>query len=147
MPRSPDEKENVGVSHGRWGEEVAVAELRVEGFEIVERNVHPCKDDRRIELDVIAYDPRRDLLVFVEVKQHKARSARQRRLRSLDRRKRMLVGRGCRAWLLRHHWQGAYRFDVIEVYGTPESGRPAEVDHVEHVRLFKSREQFVDWEN
>lgn len=145
MPQSRED--NVGVVHGRWGEEVAVAELRVEGYEIVERNVRPCRDDKRIEIDIVAYEPQRDLLVFVEVKQHKTRSDRQRRLRSLDRRKQNLLRRACRTWLLSHHWQGAYRFDVVEVYGTPESGRPAEVDHIRHVRLFKSPEHFVDWEN
>lgn len=68
MPR-PHEDENVGVRHGRWGEDVAAEQLRLEGLTVIERNVRPCPDDRRIEIDIIAYDRRQDVLVFVEVKQ------------------------------------------------------------------------------
>lgn len=146
MPRRR-EASNVGVRHGQWGEDVAAAQLRVEGLTVLERNVRPCREDRRIEIDIIAYDRRLDVLVFVEVKQHKARSPYQRRLRSIDRRKRALLCRGCRTWLLRNKWEGSYRFDVVEVYGTPESAARAEVDHIRHVRLFKDAERFVNWEN
>lgn len=147
MRRRPEDGRNVGVVHGAWGEEVAAAQLRAEGLVIVERNARPCRGDGRIEIDVIAYDRRLDLLVFVEVKQHAARSARQSRLRSISRRKRELLRRGCRTWLARNRWRGSYRFDVIEVYGTPESREPAEVDHIRHVRLFADGERFVDWES
>ncbi len=142
--RAPD---NVAVRHGRWGEEVAATQLRVEGLVIIERNVRPCPDDRRIEIDIVAYDRALDILVFVEVKQHKTRSAYQKRLRSVTRHKQDLLRRGCRTWLLRNRWEGSYRFDVVEVYGTPEGTAPAEVDHIRHVRLFPREEQFVNWEN
>ncbi len=145
MPRQ-HEREPIAAIRGRWGEDVAVAQLRVEGLTIVERNVRPCRDDRRIEIDVIAYDRRLDLLVFVEVKQHATRTDRQRRMRSVDRRKMDLLRRGCRTWLLKNRWSGAYRFDVIEVYGTPDSPAAAEVDHIRHVRLFTRPERFVNWE-
>ncbi|MCR5413577.1 MAG: YraN family protein [Kiritimatiellae bacterium] len=146
MPRRLDERPNVGRVHGAWGEDVAVAQLEVEGLVIIERNVRPCKDDKRIEIDAIAYDRKRDILIFVEVKQHAARSERQSRLRSLTKRKQELLRRGCRAWILRNKWQGAYRFDVIEVYGVPDARAVAEVDHIRHVRLFADREHFVNWE-
>ena len=147
MSVSPDRKENIGVAHGRWGEDVAVEQLRVEGLVVIERNVRPCRADRRIEIDIVAYDRRLDILVFVEVKQHAVRTDRQRRMRSVDRRKRDLIRRGCRAWLAANHWDGAYRFDVIEVYGTPEDGAPSEVDHIRHVRLFPESERVVNWED
>ena len=51
-PKAP----NVGVEHGAWGEDVAVEYLRVHGYEIVDRNVRPCRRDQRLEIDVIAYD-------------------------------------------------------------------------------------------
>lgn len=138
---------NIGVAHGSWGEEVAAEQLRIEGLVIVERNARPCTADRRIEIDVIAYDRRQDVLVFVEVKQHKTRSPYQRRMRSVSKHKLDLLRRGCRTWLMKNRWHGAYRFDVIEVYGDPEGGKPAEVDHIMHVRLFKDGEHFVNWED
>ena len=144
MP-APRRAANVGVAHGAWGEDVAVEWLRARGYVIVDRNVHPCLADRRLELDVVAYDRALDLMVFVEVKQHAARSDYQRRLRSLDRRKRLAVAHACRSWLRWNRWRGSYRFDVIEVYGTPGSGRRPEVDHVERVVLFKGEDRFVNW--
>ena len=142
---SRPENENIGVRHGVWGEEVAVEFLRIHGYEVVDRNVRPCRRDRRLEIDVIAYDKMYDVMVFVEVKQHAARSPYARRLRSVDRRKMQLLRRACRAWLAREKWRGGYRFDVVEVYGSPGSGVRAEIDHIPGVRLFESRERFVRW--
>ena len=42
MPLRP-KVPNVGVEHGAWGEDVAVEYLRVHGYEIVDRNVRPCR--------------------------------------------------------------------------------------------------------
>lgn len=140
------EAPNIGLEHGRWGEDVAVEQLRVEGLVILDRNARPCRADRRIELDIVAYDRKLDILVFVEVKQHLTRSPYQRRLRSINRHKLELLRRGCRAWILANHWQGAYRFDVIEVYGGPGSILRPEVDHIKHVRLFRKVSEFVNWE-
>lgn len=144
MPRQREEG-NVGAEHGRWGEDVASEFLRIHGYEIVERNARPCRRDRRIEIDVVAYDRMYDVMVFVEVKQHSARSDRARRLWSVDRRKLDLLRRACRAWLRKERWQGGYRFDVIEVYGTPRSSSAPEIDHIPNVRLFVKGERFVDW--
>ena len=74
MPRQRRETSNVGVRHGEWGEDVAVEFLRVHGYEIVDRNVRPCSRDRRLEIDVVAYDRMYDVMAFVEVKQHAAKS-------------------------------------------------------------------------
>ncbi len=136
---------NVGVAHGAWGEEVAAEWLRRKGFEISARNVRPCRWDRRLEIDLVARRKRDGLLVFVEVKQHKRRSERGARLRSVDRRKKDLLRKACRAWLVRNRWRGAYRFDVIEVYGWPGMPGRVEVDHVERVRLFTTAERYVNW--
>ena len=128
---------NVGVEHGAWGEDVAVEYLRIHGYEIVDRNVHPCRRDQRLEIDVIAYDRMFDVMAFVEVKQHARRS--------LTRHKKDLLRRACRTWLARERWKGGYRFDVIEVYGEPNSRMKAEIDHVPGVRLFERSERYVRW--
>ncbi|MBO7482867.1 MAG: YraN family protein [Kiritimatiellae bacterium] len=142
MPQRP-EAANAGVEHGRWGEDVAVEHLRSLGYVIVERNSRPCRWDRRLEIDVVAYDRKTDTMVFVEVKQHKAHSDRERRLRSIDRRKLDLLRKACRAWTGRNRWRGARRFDVVEVFGEP--GGRAEIDHVERVRLFERPDRYVNW--
>lgn len=143
MQRPPD-GDNVGVEHGRWGEDVAVAELRRKGYMIVERNARPCVRDRRLEIDIVAYDRQSDAMVFVEVKQHSCRSQFQKRLRSIDKRKLSNLRRAFNAWRRSNRWNGAYRFDVVEVYGRPWSVRP-EIDHIERVRIFAPFGRFVRW--
>lgn len=134
---------NVGVAHGEWGEAVATEYLRRGGYEIVDRNVRPVRDDARLEIDIVAFDRRNDAMVFVEVKQHAARTTCQRRLRSVDRAKRQNLRRACNAWRRVNRWHGAFRFDVIEIYGIP--GRKPEIDHIDHVELFPRKERFVKW--
>ena len=137
---------NVGVAHGAWGEDVAAEVLRRKGYEILARNVRPCAWDRRLEIDVVAYDREADTLTFVEVKQHAQHSPYERRLRSVDTRKKHLLKVACNTWRKQHHWTGGYRFDVIQVFGVPGQGVP-EVDHIQHVNLFVPRERAVNWEN
>jgi len=139
MARRP----NVGVEHGAWGEDVAVERLRLEGLQIVDRNVRPCRD-QRLEIDVIAYDHASNAMVFVEVKQHAKHAEGERRIRSVDREKLRRLRRACNAWRRYNRWQGNYRFDVVEVFGTPGS-RP-EIDHVRQVNLFTPPLRFVRWD-
>ena len=136
--------DNVGVVHGEWGEAVATEFLRRSGFEIVDRNSCPVAKDGRLEIDIVAWDRRSDTMVFVEVKQHAQLSPYARRLRSVDRRKRDNLRRACNAWRRVNKWHGAYRFDVIEIYGVPEGGRPV-IDHIPNVALFARPERFVKW--
>ena len=131
-------------SHGAWGEDVAAEYLRRGGFEIIERNTQPVRDDQRLEIDIVAWERKTDTIVFVEVKQHATLSPYARRLRSVDRRKRENLRRACNAWRRTNRWHGAYRFDVIEIYGTPDGGRPV-IDHIERVELFARRGRFVKW--
>ena len=135
---------NVGVAHGQWGESEAASFLRRQGYVIIERNSRPCSRDERLEVDIVAYDREAESIVFVEVKQHASCSQYQTRLRSVDRGKMDNLRRACRAWLRKNNWQGAYRFDVVEVYGIPEGDAP-EIDHIERVNLFAAREKFVNW--
>lgn len=136
---------NVGVANGTWGEAVACDYLRVIGYEILERNSRPCSWDQRYEIDIIAYDRKRDTIVFVEVKQHKMRSFAQRRLRSICRHKKQLLLTACKAWLRKNRWRTGYRFDVVEIYGDPETKERVEVDHIERVQLFEDGRRFVNW--
>ena len=135
---------NVGVLHGMWGETVAVDHLRRHGYEIVERNSRPVERDERLEIDIVAWDRRKDAMVFIEVKQHAKPSPYARRLQSVDRRKRMNLRRACNAWRRTNKWHGAFRFDVIEIYGVPEGGKPV-IDHISDVELFAKRGRFVNW--
>lgn len=144
MPGRRPDGGNIAVEHGRWGEDIAVSSLRRRGFEIIERNSRPCKYDRRLEIDIIAYDRRNDVMVFVEVKQHSSKSEWQRRMRSVNKRKLMNLRRACNAWKWENAYKGGFRFDVIEIYGEPGRGSP-EVDHIERVCLFERPQRFVRW--
>lgn len=141
---SPQPENNVGVAHGEWGEDVAVDYLRRGGYEIVDRNARPVKADRRLEIDIVAFDWKNDAMVFFEVKQHASHASYERRLRSIDKRKRQNLRRACDAWRRTNRWHGGFRFDVIEVYGEP--GRRPEIDHISHLDLFAKRGRFVRWE-
>ncbi len=143
MPTRP-KSENLGVGRGLWGESVAVDYLRRNGFEIVDRNARPHEKDHRLEIDIVAFERATDTMVFVEVKQHANLSGYSRRLRSVDRRKRLNLRRACDAWRRAQKWRGAFRFDVIEVYGVPEGGT-AIIDHIPKVNLFVRGERFVKW--
>lgn len=134
--------ENIGVVHGRWGEDVAVAQLRREGLQIMARNVRPCAYDRRLEIDIVAYDRQTDAAVFVEVKQHASHREGEGLLRSVDKRKRRLLRTACDAWRRSNRWRGAYRFDVVEVYGVPGGDLP-EILHVRRVNLFVPPSRFA----
>lgn len=138
------EAANVGVARGAWGEDVAADFLRRRGFLIVDSNACPVKKDRRLEIDLVAWEEATDTMVFVEVKQHETLAPGARRLRSVNRRKRVNLRRACNAWRRVNKWRGSFRFDVIEIYGTPEGGRPV-IDHIEKVDLFAKPGRFVKW--
>ena len=133
------EAANVGVTRGAWGEDVAADFLRRRGYLIVDSNACPVEKDRRLEIDLVAWDEATDTMVFVEVKQHATLTPYGRRLRSVDRSKRVNLRRACNAWR-----RVNFRFDVIEIYGTPEGGRPV-IDHIEKVNLFAKPNRFVKW--
>lgn len=136
---------NIGVEHGAWGENVATEFLRRNGYEIIDRNCRPVKNDLRLEIDIVARERVSDTIVFVEVKQHKEISPYARRLRSIDARKRLNLRRAFNTWRRTNKYFGAYRFDVIEIYGIPEGGPPI-IDHISRVSLFPKRERFVRWD-
>ena len=131
----------VSEASGRWGEGVAGRYLEQRGWRILERNVRPCCTDRRCEIDLIAFAPYEQKVVFVEVKTHRRHSAFARRLWAVDRSKKRNVLRACASWVMRRKWHGNFRFDVIEVYGIEGGGSP-EIDHIENVHLFPPHWRF-----
>lgn len=138
------ESGNVAIRHGEWGENVAVEFLRRAGYEIVERNSRPVANDRRLDIDIVAFDRLNDSMVFVEVKQHARHSPYEKRLRSVNGRKKSHLLRACNAWRWKNSWKGSFRFDVVEVFGSP--GEKSEVDHIAHVELFADKGRFVRWD-
>lgn len=141
----PRKADNIGVLHGAWGEAVAVDHLRRHGYEIIDRNSRPVERDERLEIDIVAWDRKKDAMVFVEVKQHASLSPYARRLQSVNKRKRMNLRRACHAWRRTNRWHGAFRFDVIEIYGVPGGGKPV-IDHISDVELFAKPGRFVKWD-
>ena len=132
---------NVAVARGRRGEEAAAAFLAARGWTVLERNARPCALDQRCEIDLVIQSRDKRSVVFVEVKTHRARSPRAGRLWRVNRRKKNVLLRACTNWILRKKWHGNFRFDVVEVYGTPAGG-PPEIDHVENVPLFPPKWRF-----
>ena len=123
---------------GVWGERVAAAWLEDRGYSIVGRRVRPALHD---EIDIIARKGR--VLAFVEVK---ARSSEVygRPASAVDRRKRKALCRAAAAYLRGVRYPDmAYRFDIVEVVGSPASGSPPVVRLVEDAFRFPLRYRFA----
>lgn len=106
---------------GPWGERWAARFLRLNGCRILETNVHPV---RHGELDIIAR--KKGMTLFVEVKTRKNENI-GRPLEAITTQKREHIRRCATAWLSQQRLLGTphlYRFDAIEVIGTPHQGIP-----------------------
>ncbi len=128
-------------AQGVWGERMAEAALRRKGWKVLGRNVRPCLQDQRCEIDLI-FRSAEASVVFVEVKTHSCRSEYDSRLKSINARKKQALLRACAAWLKRERWKGNFRFDVVEVWGSKDSGEAPEIDHIENVPLFGANWRF-----
>ena len=133
---------NESVQRGCWGEKMAISHLIGKGWRIIERNARPCRYDKRCELDIVAYIPTEEQVVFVEVKTHRRHSSYASRLWAVDRRKRANLLRASASWLKMRKWHGNCRFDVIEIYGEQGSDAPIEIDHIMNVKLFPPNWRF-----
>ena len=142
MSQEQPKKENKSVARGVWGEDVALEFLRRKGWRLVDRRVRPCARDRRCEIDLVVRTRDRRGVAFVEVKTHRARSPRASRLWSVNKRKKSVLLRACSNWILREKWHGNFRFDVVQVYGTPDAPTPREIDHIDNVPLFPLKWRF-----
>ena len=119
---------------GEWGEELSSKHLRKNGYEIIERRARPS---RRHEIDIVAV--RGETLVFVEVK---TRASEQygAPLSAVDKNKRRALNRAAVRYLQKTKWPRlAYRFDVVEVVGSPASKNPPVIRHIENAFPFERR--------
>ncbi len=94
---------------GRRGEALAAEYLRERKFQIREQNVR----FGRFELDIVAYDPQEDMIVFVEVKTRTSFDERYPIRTAVNRRKRHAIQQGIFRWTLHHQYEGPARIDVI----------------------------------
>lgn len=116
---------------GAEGERTAARYLEQQGWKVLVRNWRNPKD-RREEIDLVCRDG--DVLVFVEVKA-RAASAKVPGYYAVNRRKKTVLLRACRAYLRRLQTAPVtYRFDVVEV-ATHATAAP-HVLHFENVPLF-----------
>lgn len=140
-----DENRQLGAENalrGCWGESMALSFLKQRGWVLVGKNVRPCERDKRCEIDLIMRSRDRTMIVFVEVKTHIRKSTRASRLWCVDRRKKNILLRACTNWILKNKWHGNFRFDVIQIYGSPHGTDRPEIDHIENVHLFPSKWRF-----
>jgi putative endonuclease len=111
---------------GEWGEREAGRHLKSKGWKVLGLRV---REANREEIDIVARDG--DVLVFVEVKTRASESF-GRPIESVDRKKRELLCKAAARYLVKlKDPRIFYRFDVIEVIGTPKEG-VSELRHVEN---------------
>jgi putative endonuclease len=109
---------------GLWGEEQAERFVRRLGWKILGRRVRIGRD----ELDLVARDG--ETLVFIEVKTRRSESF-GRPFDAVDRGKRRSLSRAAIRYLKKLPTRPSFfRFDVLEVIGTPEAGAPR-IRHIE----------------
>ncbi|MDP6491137.1 MAG: YraN family protein [Kiritimatiellia bacterium] len=110
---------------GRWGEREAEKHLKKKGYRILGRRVRIAGRD---EIDLVARD--RDVLIFVEVKT-RASERYGRPIAAVDRHKRQVTSRAAMRYIRKLKDPDVlFRFDVVEVVGTPDSPETV-VRHVE----------------
>ena len=98
---------------GRQGEAVAERYLLGLGYAIRARNIRL----RRCEIDLIAFDPREQMLVFVEVKTRAADSLSYPIHSAITGRKRRALRLAVSRWVIREAYDGPGRIDVVCVCG------------------------------
>ncbi len=95
---------------GLEGEELATEYIRSLGYSIRNRNVRQGRD----EIDIIAWDPKDEVLVFVEVKTRtKKTSEGFHPEKTAAEEKRKCLRRAVRRWVADHNFDGGYRIDLI----------------------------------
>ncbi|MEG1552093.1 MAG: YraN family protein [Kiritimatiellia bacterium] len=122
---------------GNWGEACAVAYLKKAHCKIIGQNVRPKP---RLEIDIIARDPK-GVYLFVEVKTRKVETEwLGRPLDAINLQKRLRMRRAAICWLVMkelYYNDPLYRFDAIEVIGTPEELKP-EIRWIQGIDMSKT---------
>lgn len=96
---------------GKEGEDEAVRYLTDVGYRILERNVRLG----RYEIDIVAEDRKRKMIVFVEVKTRAAHDPRYPLRTAVDRRKRRALLKASARWVTKHQYVGPGRTDIIGI--------------------------------
>lgn len=119
--------QTAAATSGAWGEAEAAKLLQKKRYRILGRNV---RLGPRCELDIVASDVRRNVLVFVEVKTRKNEDF-GRPILAVNRDKRKALSRAAIRYIRKNKVASGYiRFDVVEVMGEP--GRCAHMIHTEN---------------
>lgn len=98
---------------GKTGEDIAVQYLKKNKYLIYKRNVRLSYD----EIDIIAYDNKERVLVFVEVKTRKKSQNNYSPLMNLTHGKKKKMIRARNKWIAEHEYEEGSRLDVICVVG------------------------------
>lgn len=117
--QNPPSKKEVGDQ----GEALAEKYLLRIGYEIREKNVRLGRD----EIDMIAFDPVDQALVFVEVKTRTKKSLEFGPEMDAHPRKLAKIRRSARRWVSDRNYEGGYRLDLIYII----AGRVSE--HIKEV--------------
>jgi putative endonuclease len=96
---------------GVAGEETAARYLRGLGYIVRERNTRFGKH----EIDIVAYDPAEEMIVFVEVKTRRSHSEQYPIHTAVNQKKRRALRKAIAKWIFRHQYEGPGRIDVISV--------------------------------
>lgn len=94
------------------GERIAEAHLLGIGYRILGRNIRVGRHD---EIDLLAFDPRDQVIVFCEVKSRGRFDADFHPLRNLTYRKRCSMKRAARHYVAHLPYETGYRIDVIAI--------------------------------
>jgi len=108
------EKNALHFQVGRQGENLATRYLKGKKYRIIDRNVHVGKHD---EIDIIAFDPADQTLVFVEVKTRSREESEYLPEMNITWEKRKRMTRAAKRWITEKDFDGGYRIDVVCVAG------------------------------
>lgn len=97
------------IEAGRRGERLAARFLRRLGYTVLQRNVHIGAKD---EIDIVAYDPEDDVIVFAEVKTRSEESEYLPELNITPEKKEAMT-RAARRWMIRFGADRFHRLDVV----------------------------------
>ncbi len=94
---------------GATGERLAAEYLLSLGYAIRHLNARVGRD----EIDIIAFDPVDDVLVFAEVRTRTLLGKAFLPEKTAGQKKRFLMKRAARRWVARHDYHGGYRMDLV----------------------------------
>jgi len=103
------ETDAVHLRTGMRGEKIAAKFLRKLGYRIDGRNVRLGKD----EIDIVAFDPATETMIFAEVKTRSRRHEDYRPELNADWHKVRRLQRSARKWVAEHSYEGGYRIDLL----------------------------------